>query len=359
MDELGTLILDTQERLLADWQAGWSHVSSLGEAIQLWTSMGPTGLLGALGPEETGGLGSNADFVFEFMVRWGRYAAPGAAITTLVGGQVLLANTACAGLLEGIADGSIRLAIPTWHHTAFPGQDAGPAAADSGAVVAAVAIMRDASFATHAILPGKIGSDPAVLCVETGQLPLSAPFRLIDGSTAASLEETRIALPEPQILWRGKAARDCWAAATERMTAAAAAEAVGLLRTMLEQTAAYVRQRKQFGQTIGSFQAVQHRMADMLVDVEQAHSLALAAVRDPHDPVLVSSAKARVNRSLQFVANQAVQLHGGIGTTQELALSRYFKRALVLAAEFGTTPEHLQRVEAGLAARLTSSKAIA
>ena len=166
-------------------------------------------------------------------------------------------------------------------------------------------------------------------------------------------------MAEPQVLWRGAAAHTAWTGAIERMTAAATGEAVGLLRAMLDQTATYIRQRKQFGQTIGSFQAVQHRMADMLVDVEQAHSLALAAIRDPANAMLVSAAKARANRSLQYVANQSVQLHGGIGTTQELALSRYYRRALVLIGEFGSTPAHLTRVEAGLAARIHSCGTVA
>lgn len=361
MDELGTLILDTQQRLLADWQATWTHVATPQEAGRLWAAMGETGLLGALGPEEISGMGLAPDLAFEFMANWGQHAAPGAALTTLIGGYALLPGTAQAALLPGIADGSVRLAMPASGILPgeFPARPTAQHAAADTAQLGTVAILRDAAFATHAVLPGWIGPDPVVLCVAIDALPLSAPFALVDGSSAASLTATGIAVQDGQILWRGAAARTAWIAATERMTAAATAEAVGLLRAMLEQTAAYIRQRKQFGQTIGSFQAVQHRMADMLVDVEQAHSLALAAIRDPDNPMLVSAAKARANRSLQYVANQSVQLHGGIGTTQELPLSRYYRRALVLKGEFGTTPQHLRRVEAGLAARIQTSEAVA
>lgn len=359
MDELGTLILDTQQRLLADWQASWAHCASTQEAGRLWAAMGETGLLGALGPEDAGGLGHDADFRFHFMARWGEYAAPGAAIPTLVGGNALLPGTAQAPLLPGIAEGTVRLAMPVSSTVPaeFPAADQAALPAANTARLSATTILRDAGFATHAVLPGWIGQDPALLCLPIAALPLSAPFTLVDGSSAASIAATDIAVDAAQILRRGTAARTAWSDAAEQMTAAAAAEAVGLLRAMLEQTAAYIRQRKQFGQTIGSFQAVQHRMADMLVDVEQAHSLALAAMREPGNPMLVSAAKARANRSLQFVANQAVQLHGGIGTTQELPLSRYFRRALVLTGEFGTMPEHLRRVEAGLAARINHSEA--
>jgi len=126
----------------------------------------------------------------------------------------------------------------------------------------------------------------------------------------------------------------------------------------------FIRQRRQFGQTIGSFQAIQHRLADVLVNVEQAHSLALAALGatmegEANAPVLVSAAKARVNHSIQFVSDQAVQLHGGIGTTQELPLNRYFRRAMAIAREFGGTSQHLARVEAALAERTQSSRTAA
>lgn len=372
MDELATLILDTQQRLLADWRAGWTHVATPRESARLWATMGETGLLGALGTKESGGLGHDADFTFEFMAGWGRGAGPGTAIPTLVGGHALLPDTVMAGLVPGLADGSIRLAMPA--SGAAPGGFPAPpaqtgrtapagGAAQAGRAAGDVAflgdagILRDAGFATHAVLPARVGADPAVLCLEIGQLALSAPFTLVDGSTAATLAMTEIAVADSSIVWRGAAARTAWESAMARMAAAAAGEAAGLLRSMLEQTAVYVRQRKQFGQAIGSFQTVQHRMADMLVDVEQTHSLALAAIRDPGNAMLVSAAKARANRSLRFVANQSVQLHGGVGTTQELPLSRYYRRALVLAGEFGTTPEHLDRVEAGLAARIHSSRA--
>lgn len=353
MDDLQALILDTLERLLQDWQATWGHAADTAEASRLWSAIGETGLFGALAAPDMEDSSRNPDFIFEFMSRWGQYAGPGAGLTTLVGGRALLVDTAAADLLARIADGSVRLALSvSAPPPALQSFDAQPASGPDRIKLDAVQILRDASFATHALLTGLLGSEPVIICTEIGTLGLSEPFTLIDGSSAASLAASEIPLDQAQILHRGYHAHRAWSEATARMTAAAACEAVGLLRAVLQQTATYVRQRKQFGQTIGSFQSVQHRMADMLVDVEQAHSLALAAVRTPDDGAVVSAAKARANRSLQFVANQAVQLHGGIGTTQELMLSRYFRRAIVLAGEFGTTPAHLERVEAHLHARI-------
>lgn len=353
MDDLQALILGTLERLLDDWQATWGQAADTVETNRLWSAIGGTGLFGALTTPDAEDPGSNPDFIFEFMTRWGQYAGPGIGLTTLIGGRTLLVDTAAADLLAQIADGSVRLALGvSAPEPALQRFDAQPGSKPDRIKLDAVQILRDASFATHALLTGSVGTEPVIICTRICALDLSEPFSLIDGSSAASLKVSEITLDEAQILHRGPLAHSTWSQAMARMTAAAACEAVGLLRAVLQQTATYVRQRKQFGQTIGSFQSVQHRMADMLVDVEQAHSLALAAIRTPDDGAVVSAAKARANRSLQFVTNQAVQLHGGIGTTQELMLSRYFRRAIVLAGEFGTTPAHLERVEAHLHARI-------
>lgn len=364
MDESQTLVLDTLQRLLTDWQAGCGHAPNPDETADFWGTIGDTGLLGALAPESDGGLGDDAPFMFEFIRQWGMAAAPGPVLASLVGGSALLAGSARADLMDGIAQGTVRIAMPSViaHVGAFPAASTG--ASGGSATLPAIPFLRDAGFATHALLPAAISGEAAVLCVQIGKLPLSAPFRLIDGATAAGLTASNIAIDDSDVLLRGTAAEAAWLRASEHMTAAAAAEATGLLRAMLDQTVAYVRQRRQFGQTIGSFQAIQHRLADVLVNVEQAHSLALAALvavmaNETNAPVLVSAAKARVNQSIQYVSDQAVQLHGGIGTTQELALNRYFRRAMALAREFGTASQHLARVEASLAERTQSLRTAA
>lgn len=357
MDESQTLILETQQRLLADWQAGCGHAPSPEETTRFWSEMGRIGLLGALAPQSAGGAGDDPSFTFEFLRQWGQAAAPGPMLTTLIGGSALLPGTEHEGLLAGISDGSVRLAMPTF--TNAPGRFPDIPTSSAGAGTAhlpPIVFLRDGAFATHAILPARIGDEAVLLCVESGRLSLSEPFLLVDGATAAGLDRFELAVTASDMVARGAAAETGWIEALDRMTAAAACEAAGLLRAMLDQTVAYARQRTQFGQSIGSFQVVQHRLADMLVDVEQAHSLALAAIRAPGNGALVSAAKARADRSLRFVSDQAVQLHGGIGTTQELALNRYFRRAMALVREFGSAGQHLARVEAGLVTRMHSPR---
>lgn len=134
--------------------------------------------------------------------------------------------------------------------------------------------------------------------------------------------------------------------------AALCAEALGSLERLLAMTLEYTRARVQFGTPIARFQALQHRMADMLTHVEQARSMAyLAASRcDSADPMeraaALSSAKVIIGQAARFVGQQAVQLHGGMGVTDELAVSHYFKRLLAFEVRFGSTEAHLERYAA-------------
>lgn len=351
MDDSQTLVIDTLTRFLSDWEADRGYMPSSDEAAAFWAKIGSIGLLGALMPEGVGGLGDDPHFLFEFLYQWGRSAAPGPMIATLIGGGALLPGTGREELMDGIADGTVRLAIPT-HFDApgsFPIVDAGDG---SVAGLPHIAFLRDAPFATHAILPARLGGKAILLCVETSRLGLSNSLRLVDGATAAALPDRMAPVSADDILWRGQVAELHWTRSLERMTAASSCVAAGLLRSMLDQTIAYVGQRVQFGKPVSSFQVIQHRIADMMVDVEQVHSLALAAISNADDSLLVSAAKVRADRSLRHVAEQAVQLHGGIGTTQELSLNRYFRKTMTLAVDFGGTSPHLQRVEGALVARM-------
>jgi alkylation response protein AidB-like acyl-CoA dehydrogenase len=127
------------------------------------------------------------------------------------------------------------------------------------------------------------------------------------------------------------------------------------MRTVLDATVDYCKQRQQFGQPIGGFQVLQHRMVDMHMELEQAVSAAYLAVLnlDAEPDVrarAVSAAKATVGRAARFVGQNAVQLHGGMGMTEELAIGHYFKRLTAIQYEFGSTDFHRTRY-----ARVTGS----
>jgi alkylation response protein AidB-like acyl-CoA dehydrogenase len=135
--------------------------------------------------------------------------------------------------------------------------------------------------------------------------------------------------------------------ALDRAIAAHCAEAVGVMSALVEITATYLKARKQFGVPLGSFQALQHRMADMLMRLEQARSMSLLAAdrverQDPTERrAAIAAAKVLVGRAARFVGEQAVQLHGGVGVTDELNVSHYFKRLTAIDASFGDAEHHL------------------
>jgi alkylation response protein AidB-like acyl-CoA dehydrogenase len=140
--------------------------------------------------------------------------------------------------------------------------------------------------------------------------------------------------------------------AVDYANAALCAEAVGIMAALNEVTLDYLKTRKQFGTPIGKFQALQHRMADMVIATEQARSMAtLAAVRaDSPDAAersrCIAAAKAYVLQSARLVGQQAVQLHGGMGVTDELNVGHYFKRLTMIGLTFGDVDYHLGRFSA-------------
>jgi len=136
-------------------------------------------------------------------------------------------------------------------------------------------------------------------------------------------------------------------------TALVCAEAVGAMKQANEATLEYLKTRKQFGVPIGTFQALQHRMVDMVIDAEQARSmayLACAKVDGETDPVerkrLLSAAKVKIADACRHVSQEAIQLHGGMGMTEELKVSHTFRRLTVIAQQFGDAEHHLERFAA-------------
>jgi alkylation response protein AidB-like acyl-CoA dehydrogenase len=148
------------------------------------------------------------------------------------------------------------------------------------------------------------------------------------------------------------ATADAIDAALDIGLAALCAEAVGIMDATIAATAEYLKTRQQFGQPIGRFQALQHRMADMLLHLEQARSMAyLAAMHctgadKPARQRILSAAKVTIGQACRFIAQNAVQLHGGMGMTDELLLSHWFKRLTAIEMSFGDTDTHLQRFAA-------------
>ena len=172
-------------------------------------------------------------------------------------------------------------------------------------------------------------------------------YPTVDGFCASEIYFENVAVPGDALLPGGLALIE---QIVDEATVAVCAEACGVARKLHEGTLDYSKQRQQFGQPIGRFQVLQHRMADMFIEVEQIVSMTLMAtlkldLPEAQRKAAVSLAKAKVSRSIKFVGQNAVQTHGGIGITLELAIGHYFKRATMIETQFGTADHHLERFE--------------
>jgi pimeloyl-CoA dehydrogenase small subunit len=178
-------------------------------------------------------------------------------------------------------------------------------------------------------------------------------YPTIDGQRAAEVTFSGVRVPAAAAIGEPGAAFPLIERIADQAIAALAAEAVGAMAAMHETTVDYMKTRKQFGVTIGSFQVLQHRAADMLIALEQARSMAmLATMMAAEDNIrerrqAISAAKVQIGRSGRFIGQQAIQIHGGIGMTMETKVAHSFKRVTTIDTLFGDADHHVGIVAEG------------
>jgi alkylation response protein AidB-like acyl-CoA dehydrogenase len=177
---------------------------------------------------------------------------------------------------------------------------------------------------------------------------------MVDGSRAAEVVLTDVPVPSSALLGGNDNAASVVEAVLHRAIAALSADAVGAIAAMVKATVEYTKTRVQFGQPIANFQALQHRMVALKIKEEEARAAALFATLslDGSPEVrarAISGAKAKIGRCARAVHQDAIQLHGAIGTTNELPLGGYAKRLIAYEILFGSTREHLRRYGAIIA----------
>jgi alkylation response protein AidB-like acyl-CoA dehydrogenase len=210
-------------------------------------------------------------------------------------------------------------------------------------------------FATSLLISARIeGEDGiSIFQVDPGQPGLTRQsFRTIDNRAACNVVLDGVELPGDALIGPRSGADDGLMLALDQAILASCAEAVGAMEAAMLMTRDYLRTRKQFGSEIGKFQALQHRLADMFIETEQARSIVLRAIDAAcGDNVaqrqrLAAAAKSRVAQAGLFVGGQAIQLHGGIGMTEEYGVGHYFKRLLAFDLYLGSGNAHLERFAA-------------
>jgi alkylation response protein AidB-like acyl-CoA dehydrogenase len=292
----------------------------------LWKDLSELGVTALCVPEDAGGLGRpliDGALVAQTLGRgWliEPYIDSALAAATALG--ALPAGGARDEWLGGIASGE-RIVVPVADTQSQGGRVKGSTAHASYA------------DAVVALVDGRLVLAPAKALTRRN-------YRQFDGSAAAEVE---FAANDAIALGSGDAANKAWQAGRTAARVGRFAEGVGLSRAVLDITTEYLRTRKQFGQPIGRFQALAHRMADLLTQCEQAQSLAWAAAMKL-DARTVDAAQVIAHRAFRAIGQQAVQLHGGIGMTDEYAVSHYVKRLLAIELELGDVDTALARFAA-------------
>lgn len=338
-----------------------------GFSRDVWKQLGELGFLALLVPEEQGGMGGGPVEMLLVMNAIGKglllepYLPSAILATLLLRGRDTSREAHSSGedeLLARMATGEV-IAVPA--HTEFGARydprHVATRATKSGALTGEKAVVLHAPAADFLVVSARTaGNDTDERGISLFLVARDAPglslrsYRTMDGQRAADVKLDNVpakliaenALPQIE-------------AAFDFGIAALCAEAVGALQASLDATIEYTKTRQQFGQPIAKFQVLQHRMADMFIQVEQARSMSfLAAMRCTDSDARergrnVSAAKALVGQAARFVGQQSIQLHGGMGMTDELAISHYFRRLTAIELTLGDTEHHLERFSKGRA----------
>ncbi len=330
--------------------------SNDGIGAAIWSEMAGLGWLALPFSEENGGLGGSAVEISLIMEALGRVlmAEPYIASVILAGSLVEKLGTKeqKAEILGGLISGASRPAL------AHAERQTGPDLAN----ISAIALKTDEGYALtgeKSLVPG--GADADIFLVSAkldGNIRLFAvpvnaagvnrtTVKLVDGARACDLSLQDVSILASALL-DGRDTLGEIEAAQDRANAALASEAVGIMDALMDATVSYTKERVQFGKPLAAFQALQHRMAEMAVKCQEARASALLATLSADAPQAVrirgvSGARAKIGRVSRSVAQEAIQLHGAMGFSEEMPIGAWFRRLYAIENTFGTTADHLKR----------------
>ena len=363
------LLTDSVNRLLGDQYTFEKRKAFLktpeGWSTALWSQYAELGLLGLPFAEEYGGFGGGAVDVMLLMQAFGRHLVLEPYLSTVVlgGTAIKLAGSAeqQSDVLPGVTEGSTKLAFAhSERQSRYDITDVlTTAKANGGGYVldGAKSVVLHGDSADKLVVSARTsgGRDDAggisLFLVDGSASGLARRgYTLRDGSRAAEISLSGVHVSKADVLGEVDNALGVIERVVEAGIAATSAEVIGTMETMQAMTLDYLKTRVQFGKPIGENQALQHRAAEMLVAMEQGRSMAMLAAMMVDEPDAaertrnISMAKVGVGQSGRFVSQNAIQLHGGIGMTEEYAVGHFFRRVMVIEHLFGDTAYHLDRL---------------
>jgi alkylation response protein AidB-like acyl-CoA dehydrogenase len=338
--------------------------SELGFSAEAWKQYADLGLLSLPLPEAFGGLGGTAVDIMLVMEQFGHGLLMEPYLSSVVLCGALLGDYASEAikqkLLPQIADGTIKASLACYEAAGrYDLSHVACAAAPNGAgwhLSGRKTVVLDGPSADYFLVSARSGGKTndangvSLFLVPRDAKGLSvAGYPTQVGARAADLLLESVAVGADGLIGDAGAALPAIQRTIDRGIAALCAEAVGVMNALNKATLEYLKTRKQFGVAIGTFQALKHRMADMLIAAEQSRSMAvIAAVNADSADVAersraIAAAKAYIGQAGRLVGQQAVQLHGGMGVVDEHIVSHYFKRLTMIDITFGDADYHLGR----------------
>lgn len=333
-----------------------------GYSADLWQRYAELGAIGALFDEADGGFGGQGFDIAVVFEALGRGLVVEPFLDTLMAGDAIAAagTPSQKALLAQILSGNTRVALAhtepqayyelTHVDTRAVHQD------DRWVLNGHKAVVTQAETADHFVISARTSGDTeSPDGITLFLVPRTTPglqingYPLVDGGRAADITLHDVSLPADALVGRIDDACTTLERVTGKAILALCAEALGAMDAARDATLEYLQTRKQFGVPIGKFQALQHRMADVLVEIEQSRSAVInaAALLDHPDRITreraLSAAKYTVGRVGALVAEECIQMHGGIGMTWELPLAHYAKRLIMIDHQLGDEDHHLNR----------------
>lgn len=359
------LLVQSLERSLAKSYDFETHRGQLESQTShnpdMWASLAELGIMAMPLPEEAGGFGGNQVDVGLITKELGRRLVPEPYVSNVVVSAFIIERALgdkAGDLLEQVGIGETQIATAAYE----PGERYNPLAANTQAektsngwsIKGHKAIVLGANSADRFIVSANAGGNTALFLVPADADGVTIrSCQLLDGRGAADVFLDDVKVDGDACLSSGAEAEALLIEAFDRGAAALVADSLGAIEEVIAMTKDYLQTRTQFGRPIGSFQVLAHRMVDLMVEYEQAKSISMeASVEATSEDVVarkkaVSAAKAKVGAVSRKMGQESIQLHGGIGMTDEYALGAYVKRMIVNETLFGDTDYHLQRYISG------------
>jgi pimeloyl-CoA dehydrogenase small subunit len=346
---------DKRQKLIRD---------ELGYSSRNWQTFAELGWLGVPFPESDGGFGGGAVESMIMLEQFGKglVVEPFLPTVVLVGGALKIAGSQAqkaqylAGIIDGSVQGALAFAEPQGRFNLADLTTTARRDGDGWILNGYKAVVLNGPSADVLVVSARSGGGQrdadgvSLFIVPAGSAGISRrDYPTVDGLRAAEITLDNVRLGGDAVLGEEGKGLAVLEQVVDEGILAVGAEAVGAMEVLYKATVEYCKTREQFGQPIGKFQVLQHRMVDMFMEHEQAKSLMyMAAMRidegyGPEARKAVSAFKVQVGKSGRFVGQNAIQLHGGMGMTDELSVGHYFKRLTTIDTLFGNVDFHLKR----------------